>query len=114
VEKRRSVLTLQSNEEGKEYVIIEKDVLSSDNKDDMDVLNEAAHYCMYAEYVYWHFQLVAVEQFALSQDETRFIASGDDAGAWSWDHIREKCSLSSIGLDKSQLVYAHFYSGLGE
>lgn len=114
MEKRRSVLTIQSNKEGKEYVIIEKDVLSSDNKHDMDVLNEAAHYCMYAEYVYWHFQLVAVEQFALSQDETRFIASGDDAGAWSWDHIREKCSLSSIGLDESQLIYAHFYSGLGE
>lgn len=115
VDRRRSVLTLQTNEEGKEYVIIEKDVLSSDNKDDMDVLNEATHYCMYAEYVYWHFQLVAVEQFALSQDETRFIASGDsDAGAWAWDHIREKCSLSSIGLDESQLIYAHFYSGLGE
>jgi hypothetical protein len=115
VDKRRSVLTLQSNEEGKEYVIIEKDILSSDNKDDMNVLNEAAHYCMYAEYVYWHFRLVAVEQFALSQDETRFIASGDsDAGAWSWDHIRDKCCLSSIGLDDSQLIYAHFYSGLGE
>jgi hypothetical protein len=108
--KRRSVLTLQTNNQGKEYVVIEKDVLSSDNKDDVDVLKEATHYSIYAEYVYWHFQLVAVEHFALGKNETRFLLSSDT----TWDYIREKFSLTSIGLDESLLMYASFYSGLGE
>ena len=108
--KRRSVLTLQASKKGKEYVVIEKDVLSSDNKDDVDVLKEATHYSVYAEYVYWHFQLVAVEHFALGKDETRFLPTADT----TWDFIREQFSLTSIGLDESQLMYASFHSGLGE
>mmetsp|Transcript_21209 Transcript_21209/g.42636 ORF Transcript_21209/g.42636 Transcript_21209/m.42636 type:complete len:977 (-) Transcript_21209:10-2940(-) len=106
--KRRSVLTLQTSEQGKEYVVVEKDVLCSDNKNDVDVLKEVAHYSIYAEYVYWHFRLVAIEHFALGKEETRFLPSSDT----TWDLIREKFSLTSIGLDESLLVYASFHSGL--
>ncbi len=105
------MLTLQTNEEGKEYVIVEKDVLSSSNKNDVDVLNDASYYCMYADYVY-HLKLL-VEQFALAKDETRFIPSST-TNDWSWDHICERYSLSSFGLDTCYLLYAQFYSGLGE
>ncbi len=108
--RRRSVLTLQTGEQGKDYVVVEKDVLSPDNKEDVDVLKEATHYSVYAEYVYWHFRLVAIEHFALDKEETRFLLSSDT----TWDLIREKFSLTSIGLDESLLVYASFHSGLGE
>lgn len=108
--RRRSVLTLQTSEQGKDYVVVEKDVLSPDNKEDVDVLKEATHYSVYAEYVYWHFRLVAIEHFAMGKEETRFLLSSDT----TWDLIREKFSLTSIGLDESVLVYASFHSGLGE
>jgi len=106
--RRRSVLTLQTNEEGKEYVVVEKDVLSLDNKEDVDILKEVTHYSIYAQYVYWHFRLVAVEHFALGKEETRFLPSIET----NWDLIREKFSLTSIGLEESLLVYASFHSGL--
>ena len=108
--RRRSVLTLQTNEEGKDYVVVEKDVLSLDNKDDVDILEEVTHYSIYAQYVYWHFRLVAVEHFALGKEETRFLPSSET----TWDLIREKFSLTSIGLEESLLVYASLHSGLGE
>ncbi len=108
--RRRSVLTLQTSEQGKDYVVVEKDVLSPDNKEDVDVLKEATYYSVYAEYVYWHFRLVAIEHFALGKEETRFRLSSDT----TWDLIRENFSLTSIGLDQSVLVYASFHSGLSE
>ena len=109
--RRRSVLTLQTNEEGEKYVIVEKDVLSSSNKNDVDVLSDASYYCMYADYVY-HLKLL-VAQFALAKDETRFIPSST-TNDWSWECIRERYSLSSIGLDMCYLLYAQLYNGLGE
>ncbi len=118
--RRRSVLTLQTSEKGKEYVVVEKDVLSLDNKDDVDILEEVTHYSVYAQYVYWHFRLVAVEYFALGKEEMRFLPSSGTmssvhrSGALAWDLIREKFSLTSIGLEDSLLVYASFHSGLGE
>ena len=114
VGRRRSVLTFQAlYDEGNDYVVVEKDVLSSDNKDDVDVLQNTTHYSIYAQHVYWHYQLVAVQHFALGEDETRFIPS-NTTSSWSWDFIRDKFSLKSIGCDECQLMYAHFYSGLGE
>ena len=106
--KRRSVLTLQSSEKGKDYVVIEKDVLSPDNENDVNVLKEVTYYSTYAEYVYWDFRMVAEQQFSLGKEETRFFPSSDT----TWDLMRRKFSLQSIGLDDSMLVYASFHSGL--
>jgi hypothetical protein len=48
---RRSILTLQVGDKGKEYVAVEKNVLTSSNNEDVDVLRNAAHYSIYAQFV---------------------------------------------------------------
>ena len=48
---RRSILTLQVGDKGKEYVAVEKNVLTSSNHEDVDVLRNAAHYSIYAQFV---------------------------------------------------------------
>jgi hypothetical protein len=104
-QRRRSILTLQTKEDGEGFIAVEKNVLSSNNPDDVETLRKAAHYCTYAQYIYVRIYDLAVEDF-LPQNATSFIR---DFGMME---PMERFSLSKIQMPNAQLFYANFYNGI--
>jgi hypothetical protein len=104
-QRRRSILTLQTKEDGEGFIAVEKNVLSSNNPDDVEILRKAAHYCTYAQYIYVRIYDLAVEDF-LPPNATSFIR---DFGMME---PMERFSLAKIEMPHSQLFYANFYNGI--
>ena len=103
--RRRSILTLQTAEDGEEYIAVEKNVLSSSNPDDVEILRLSAHYCTYAQRIYVRIYDMAVEDL-LPPNATSFIR---DFGMMQ---PIEQFSLAKLEMPHSQLFYANFYSGI--
>jgi hypothetical protein len=103
--RRRSILTLQTKEDGEDFIAVEKNLLSSNNPDDVEILRLSAHYCAYAQRIYIRIYDLAVEDF-LPPNATSFIR---DVGMME---PMERFSLAKIELPHSQLFYANFYSGI--
>jgi len=104
-QRRRSILTLQTKEDGEGFIAVEKNVLSSNNPDDVEILRKAAHYCTYAQYIYVRIYDLAVEDF-LPPNATSFIR---DFGMME---PMERFSLAKVQMPHSQLFYANFYNGI--
>ena len=102
--RRRSILTIQTDDGGKEYIVVPKKVLSPDNADDVETLRNAAHYSNYADYAYSHIHTALVD--LLPKDATKFIR---DFNAMS----PMPCfSLEYCGVPYAQLYYINFYNGI--
>ncbi|KAL7535218.1 hypothetical protein ACHAXR_007620 [Thalassiosira sp. AJA248-18] len=101
---RRSILTLQADGDGQGCVVVEKNVLSSQNKKDVDVLGNAAHYSIYAQYIYFHVRM-ALEDI-LPTDATNFVRDFDLMAPL------EQFSLAKFELPYAHLFYANFYNGI--
>ena len=104
-QRRRSILTLQTADDGEGFIAVEKNVLSSSNPDDVEILRLSAHYCTYAQYIYVRIYDMAVDDF-LPPDATSFIR---DFGMMQ---PMERFSLAKVQMPYSQLFYANFYSGI--
>ena len=104
-QRRRSILTIQTAEDGEGFIAVEKNVLSSSSPDDVEILRKAAHYCTYAQYIYVRIYDMAVEDL-LPPNATSFIR---DFGMMQ---PMERFSLAKLEMPHSQLFYANFYSGI--
>ena len=104
VRRRRSILTLQAGDDGKDCVVVAKDVLTSDNDKDVETLRNAAHYSIYAQYVYFHFHMTL--ESLIAEDATSFVRDFDLLGPV------DKFSLAMWDLPHSHIHYANFYNGI--
>ena len=104
-QRRRSILTLQTAEDGDGFIAVEKNVLSSSNPEDVEILRLSAHYCNYAQCIYVRIYDMALEDL-LPPDATSFIR---DFGMME---PMDCFSLTKIEMPHSQLFYANFYSGI--
>ena len=104
-QRRRSILTIQTKDDGDGYIAVEKNVLSSSNPEDVEILRLSAHYCNYAQCIYVRIYDLAVEDL-LPPNATSFIR--DFGMMESMDCF----SLNKIEMPHSQLFYANFYSGI--
>ncbi len=103
--RRRSILTLQTAEDGDGCIAVEKNVLSSSNPEDVEILRLSAHYCNYAQRIYVRIYDLALEDL-LHPDATSFIR---DFGMME---PMDRFSLAKLEMPHSQLFYANFYSGI--
>jgi hypothetical protein len=103
--RRRSIMTIQRNEDGDSCIAVEKNVLSSINPEDVEILRLSAHYCNYAQRIYVRIYDMAVEDL-LPPDATSFIR---DFGMME---PMDRFSLAKLEMPHSQLFYANFYSGI--
>jgi len=104
VRRRRSILTLQTDEDGKGYIVVEKKVLTSSNAEDIDALRKAAHYSLYAQYVYFHIRMTLED--ILSKDATTFVRDFDMMAPVK--HL----SFANFGAPDAHLFYANFINGI--
>ena len=104
-QRRHSILTIQTKEDGRGCIAVEKSVLSSSNPDDVEILRLSAHYCTYAQRIYVRIYDMAVEDL-LSPNATSFVR---DFGMMQ---PMERFSLAKLEMPHSQLFYANFYSGI--
>jgi hypothetical protein len=104
-QRRRSILTLQTAEDGDGCIAVEKNVLSSSNPEDVEILRLSAHYCNYAQRIYVRIYDLALEDL-LHPDATSFIR---DFGMME---PMDRFSLAKLEMPHSQLFYANFYSGI--
>jgi len=102
--RRRSILTLQTEEDGKGCVVVEKNVLTSTNGEDVRVLRLAAHYSIYAQYIYFHVRM-ALEEL-LAKDATTFVRDFDMMSPI------EHLSLATYDVPHAHIYYANFYNGI--
>ena len=103
--RRRSIMTIQTKEDGDSCIAVEKNVLSSINPEDVEILRLSAHYCNYAQRIYVRIYDMAVEDL-LPPDATSFIR---DFGMME---PMDRFSLAKLEMPHSQLFYANFYSGI--
>ena len=103
--RRRSILTIQTTEDGDGFVCVEKNVLSKSNPEDVEILRQTAHYCNYAQRIYVRLYDMAVEDL-LPPKATSFIR---DFGMME---PLDRFSLARIQMPNSQLFFANFYSGI--
>jgi hypothetical protein len=103
--RRRSIMTIQTKEDGDSCIAVEKNVLSSSNPEDVEILRLLAHYCNYAQRIYVRIYDMAVEDL-LPPDATSFIR---DFGMME---PMDRFSLAKLEMPHSQLFYANFYSGI--
>ena len=104
-QRRRSILTLQTAEDGEGFIAVEKNVLTSSNPEDVEVLRKAAHYCTYAQCIYVRIYDMAVDDL-LPPDATSFVR---DFGMME---PMDRFSLAKVQMPHSQLFYANFFSGI--
>ena len=104
---RRSILTLQAKADGDGFAAVDKDVLSSSNEGDVDLLRKAAHFSVYAMYIYFHIRDAAVIDFGLEEDSTVFLRDIETM-------FNDLHSLSSVGREQTHLMYANFFNGLSQ
>ena len=102
--RRRSILTLQTDGDGKGCVVVEKNVLTSSNGEDVEVLRNAAHYSIYALFVYFHIRNALVD--VLPKDATNFVR--DLHLMDPVDHL----SLAMFDVPHAHIFYANFYNGI--
>lgn len=101
---RKSILTLQTNEDGNECIVVEKNVLTSSSKKDVDVLKNAAHYSLYAQFIYFHVRM-ALEDL-LAKDSTTFIRD------FNLMTPMENYSFAMFEAPHAHIFYANFYNGI--
>mmetsp|Transcript_29580 Transcript_29580/g.59412 ORF Transcript_29580/g.59412 Transcript_29580/m.59412 type:complete len:985 (+) Transcript_29580:263-3217(+) len=103
---RNSILTLKANDEDEGFYVVEKNVLSPSNEDDVRILKNAAHFSIYAQYIYFHVRDVATMDFGLAEDSTSFFR---DIETILEDH---SYSMASVGMEQTQLMHANFFNGI--
>ena len=103
--RRRSILTLQTDDDGKHCVVVEKNVLTSSNDEDVDVLRKVAHYSIYAQWIYFHVKMI-VEDLLATEDATTFIRDFEMMAPM------EHFSLARFEAPHAHLWYASFHNGL--
>lgn len=102
---RRSILTLQADETGKQCVVVDKSVLTSSNEEDVEALRNAAHYSIYAQWIYFHVRMV-VEDLLSAEAAPTFIRDFDMISPL------ERFSMARFEAPYTQLFYANFHNGL--
>jgi len=105
VRRRRSILTLQADGDGKDCVVVEKNVLTNNNEGDVNVLRNAAHYSIYAQWVYFHIKMVVEDLLANPNPET-----------WVRDFEVmapvERFSLARFEAPNAHLFYSNLKNGI--
>ena len=102
--RRRSILTIQADDDGGGCIVVPKNVLSPANADDVETLRNAAHYSKYAECAYFYIHMALVD--LLPKDATKFIRDFDAMSPMP-------CfSLEHCDVPYAQLYYSNFYNGI--
>ncbi|KAL9190050.1 hypothetical protein ACHAXT_007261 [Thalassiosira profunda] len=101
---RRSILTLQTDADGSGCVVVEKNILTSTNSEDVEVLRNAAHYSIYAQYIYFHVRMALGD--LLSKEATTFVRD------FTLATPMEDFSFSMFEVPHAHLWYANFQNGI--
>ena len=102
--RRQSILTLQADDDGQNYVVMAKKLLQSQNPDDKEILRIAAHYAIYAQYVYFHVHTV-LEDY-LPDKAQSFIRD------FTLGERLEEYSLAMFDMPYAHLYCASFENGI--
>lgn len=102
--RRRSILTIQTDEDGQGCIVVQKNILTSSNGEDVEVLRNCAHYSIYAQYIYFHVRM-ALEDL-IANDATTFVRDFDMMAPM------ERFSLAGYDVPHAHIFYANFYNGI--
>mmetsp|Transcript_20169 Transcript_20169/g.46254 ORF Transcript_20169/g.46254 Transcript_20169/m.46254 type:complete len:995 (-) Transcript_20169:24-3008(-) len=101
--RRQSILTLQT-EDGQNYVVMAKQLLQSQNREDAEILSLASHYAIYAQYVYFH--MYAVLEEYLPDKAQSFIRD------FTLGERLDEYSLAMFDMPYAHLYCASFENGI--
>ena len=104
MKRRRSIMTLQAGEDGKEQIVVMKNILTNENEEDVSILKNAGHYSIYAQYIYFHVHMTL--ENILPIDATNFVR---DINMMS---PVDEYSLAMWDIPYAQIHYANFYNGI--
>ena len=97
-------MTLQAGEDGKEQIVVMKNILTNENEEDVSILKNAGHYSIYAQYIYFHVHMTL--ENILPIDATNFVR---DINMMS---PVDEYSLAMWDIPYAQIHYANFYNGI--
>ncbi|KAL3796024.1 hypothetical protein HJC23_013081 [Cyclotella cryptica] len=105
--KNKRILTLQPQVDG-DYVVSEKNVLSSKSAEDVEILTASAHFSQYALYIYFDIFDAALHDFDLPEGCQTFVRDCNDL----LNHHNDSFRLTRMGCEHAHLCYANFSNGI--